>query len=339
MGREEADATSAFLIGVDEAGYGPNLGPLVISATVWQVPRGVRSEGLFEVLAKVVAQKAGREARTGGAEKGGVTGKPVVIADSKQLHQSGRLGPLERGLLAMLATTGHRPRSCQELWSALFPAGEATRRAIPWYADDLRAVPVENDPAELDALAAALCTGLEAAGVRLLAIRSRAIFEEEFNGLVERDASKGATLSQATLGLVAECIGPLGDAPIHVLCDKHGGRNTYAPLLESVFPDVLVEIHGEGRERSVYRFGPSERRIEFRFQAKAESHLPAALASMASKYLRELAMLAFNDFWCGRVAGLRPTAGYPVDARRFKDAIAAPLAELGIDDRRIWRMK
>ena len=26
-----------YLIGTDEAGYGPNLGPLVISATVWQV--------------------------------------------------------------------------------------------------------------------------------------------------------------------------------------------------------------------------------------------------------------------------------------------------------------
>ena len=28
----------AYLIGTDEAGYGPNLGPLVISATLWEVP-------------------------------------------------------------------------------------------------------------------------------------------------------------------------------------------------------------------------------------------------------------------------------------------------------------
>ena len=28
-----------YLIGTDEAGYGPNLGPLVISASVWHVPR------------------------------------------------------------------------------------------------------------------------------------------------------------------------------------------------------------------------------------------------------------------------------------------------------------
>jgi hypothetical protein len=67
--------------------------------------------------------------------------------------------------------------------------------------------------------------------------------------------------------------------------------------------------------------------------------LPAALASMASKYLRELAMEALNAFWRHRVAGLRPTAGYPQDARRFKAEIAAVQAELGIPDRQIWRMR
>ena len=67
--------------------------------------------------------------------------------------------------------------------------------------------------------------------------------------------------------------------------------------------------------------------------------MPAALASMASKYLRELAMRAVNHFWCGRLVGLRPTAGYPEDARRFKSEIAAIQAELGIDDRILWRAK
>jgi hypothetical protein len=72
---------------------------------------------------------------------------------------------------------------------------------------------------------------------------------------------------------------------------------------------------------------------------KAEACLPVALASMASKYLRELAMRALNDFWGRRLTGLRPTAGYPSDARRFKTDIATVQAELQIDEHVLWRAK
>ncbi len=46
-----------YLIGTDEAGYGPNLGPLVISATLWQVPDGVQGDDLFELLCGAVAPR------------------------------------------------------------------------------------------------------------------------------------------------------------------------------------------------------------------------------------------------------------------------------------------
>ena len=46
------------------------------------------------------------------------------------------------------------------------------------------------------------------------------------------------------------------------------------------------------------------------FQPRADSeHFCVALASMASKYLRELFMLEFNRFWQEKVPGLAPTAG------------------------------
>ena len=46
-----------YLIGTDEAGYGPNLGPLVISATVWEAPDGVGGEDLFGRLGHVIASE------------------------------------------------------------------------------------------------------------------------------------------------------------------------------------------------------------------------------------------------------------------------------------------
>jgi hypothetical protein len=50
-------------------------------------------------------------------------------------------------------------------------------------------------------------------------------------------------------------------------------------------------------------------------------------------------MRAFNDFWCAQLPDLVPTAGYPLDARRFKAAIAPLQLRLGIEDRILWRLR
>ncbi|MEM7455515.1 MAG: hypothetical protein AAF456_14275, partial [Planctomycetota bacterium] len=68
-----------------------------------------------------------------------------------------------------------------------------------------------------------------------------------------------------------------------------------------------------------------------------ESSLPVALASMVSKYVREVFMMLWNDFWQLEVPGIRPTKGYPVDAKRFKMEIETAQNSLGIEDRTIWR--
>ena len=321
-----------YLIGTDEAGYGPNLGPLVISASLWQVPREVRGDGLYDRLEDVVAATVAK-AREDSARR-------VAMADSKVLYRPGAgLRHLERGLWAALAVLGREPKTWLDVWNVLAPESTAELQTVRWYADYDSPVPLDADRAELQPLATALGQGLAHAGVRLVRLVSRAVFPARFNELLRQHESKGAVLSHLTLDLLARVIEPLDGQPISIICDKHGGRNRYARLLGEHFPDWLIEIYGEGRAQSVYRFGPPQRRVEFRFQTKAESHLPAALASMASKYLRELAMRALNEFWCKRLAGLRPTAGYPQDAKRFKAAIAAEQVRLGIADRVLWRVK
>ncbi len=44
----------AYLIGTDEAGYAPNLGPLVITCTVWRVAKGPADLDLYRLLEAVV---------------------------------------------------------------------------------------------------------------------------------------------------------------------------------------------------------------------------------------------------------------------------------------------
>jgi ribonuclease HIII len=203
--------------------------------------------------------------------------------------------------------------------------------------DYQRELPVHADAEHICQLTGRLQKVLEQAGVSLVAIRSRAVFPEDWNELLDEHGNKSTVLSVLTLRLLAESLAELGDEPVAVICDKHGGRNSYQPLLQRHVTDFLVEVYGEGPQQSVYRWGPSQRRTQVMFCTKAERYLPAALASMASKYLRELAMLAFNDFWGRHLPGLKPTAGYPLDAGRFKADIAAVQAGLNIDDRIVWR--
>jgi hypothetical protein len=123
------------------------------------------------------------------------------------------------------------------------------------------------------------------------------------------------------------------------VCDKHGGRNHYAPLLVDAFSQTLVQVQIESRAVSRYRLPLFGFDVQITFQCQGESFMPTALASMTAKYVRELAMRAFNEYWCERVPDLRPTAGYPGDSRRFKRAIAAVQAALGIDDQVLWRRR
>ena len=65
--------------------------------------------------------------------------------------------------------------------------------------------------------------------------------------------------------------------------------------------------------------------------------MPVALASMTAKYVRELAMAAFNAHWTTLAPELRPTAGYPLDARRWRGDAAAALDRCGIPADAFWR--
>ncbi|MHB1033098.1 MAG: hypothetical protein ACYC35_02380 [Pirellulales bacterium] len=324
----------AYLVGVDEAGYGPNLGPLVISASVWQVPDAARDADLYGRLGRVISSDTRRPA----AKKG--SSGSLAIADSKALYKAGQgLAALERGVLAASAVLGATPGDWLGLWDALAPQAGPRRQSPPWHVDFVQPVPVAADVADLALAVPLLASGLAEAGVRLVQLRSTALFPRRFNELTEACGNKGEVLSRTTLRLVAEVVAPLAGEPVLVVCDKHGGRNRYGAILQEAFPDQFVEVRQEAAVQSVYRFGPAERRVEIRFRVGGEEFLPAALASMASKYLRELAMLAFNDFWRRQVPGLRATAGYPQDARRFKQEISAAQASLGVDDLDLWRQK
>ncbi|HEY2882974.1 MAG TPA: hypothetical protein VGJ15_11080, partial [Pirellulales bacterium] len=245
---------------------------------------------------------------------------------------------LERGVLTALALIGRLPGEWKELWQWLHPQFASQVEQQPWHSGYSSPLPWWMQPDGLSDFAECLQAGLASAGVRLIGIFCRAVFADEFNTLVEA-SNKADALSRITLALVHDALHSIPSDRTHVFCDKHGGRDYYLPLLQQQFPDPWIEIRRESEAESVYRFGGAERPIEIGFYVGGERFLPVALASMTSKYVRETAMRPFNEFWCGRVPGLKPTAGYPTDSRRFKKQIAVVQQELEIDDRILWRSR
>jgi hypothetical protein len=374
-----------ILIGMDEAGYGPNFGPLVVAATVWEVEEEVSGVGC-----RVSVGRGKHRAENGRLRIGDcglrIAGRPtqstirnpqseigidlyarlrnivaksaserrIAIADSKTLYNPGTgLRQLERGVHAVLLSL----QAQLQCWSSLVRFCEADpdnrHQKVCWPDGFDCNLPVDATCDELSRLAVRFTRACDSAGIKAIAIRARLVYPAQFNELVDYYGSKGAALSHITVGLLREMIdfvtqpdnataispapSPQSLVPIYAVCDKHGGRNYYTALLQHHFSEHWIEPVFESHSESRYEWGPPEARVRTHFRMNGERFLPTALASMTAKYLRELAMRAFNEFWCARVPNLQPTAGYPTDSHRFRRAVAAAQRELGIEDHDLWR--
>ncbi len=120
------------------------------------------------------------------------------VADSKRLYQSGNgLGRLERGVLALLGTMGHRPGTWCEAWTAL-DGGAGEQFAVDPVVRRLQRAPPAGGGHRPRVGRGRLRSGdgqpgpgLAAAGVRLVALRSRAIFAGRFNELLAAVRRRG----------------------------------------------------------------------------------------------------------------------------------------------------
>jgi hypothetical protein len=157
------------------------------------------------------------------------------------------------------------------------------------------------------------------------------VFAPEYNRVCSHTRNKSLLLWQKCGLLLQEMWRMAGPGESHVVVDRHGGRMRYRRLLRDAFPDCSVDVLEEADKVSRYRIADGDRSMELTFATKADKlAMPTALASMTAKYLRELHMKVFNDYWTERVPGLKPTAGYAGDGKRFLQDIAPVLAREGV---------
>jgi len=304
--------------GIDEAGYGPMLGPLCVGLCVLKVDDwsadGPAPE-LWKRLNRVVAREL----------KG--RGKRIVVADSKKLKlanlRNGEKGAhplthLERTALCFLSAGGLTPGSDEELFDAIGLRLESR----DWYAGDRQVLPVAHDAAALKIDSNLLKVALGKRGITVSAMRCFALCEGAFNDVVRETGSKAETTLASVSGHVRTLLSSLDKSDerhsVRIVCDRLGGRTRYLEPLRARLGGVGVETLEETEAWSRYRIGRSDSDVTLSFMPEAETkHMPVALASIIAKYARELAMARFNRYWCARAPELKPTAGYTTDARRW----------------------
>jgi ribonuclease HII len=318
-----------ILAGIDEAGFGPVLGPLVVSATVLQVPDGSADECLWTRLASAVVKKPGRR-------KG-----RIAIGDSKKLYsrQNGAgLEHLERGVLAAMLGCGGHGRTLRELLQQVCPGVLAQVDTYPWYAELESPIPSCISETDLTLAGNALATAMREVGVSMLELVSEPVFVGEYNRLTEGTNNKSVTLMSVAWRLVMRIWESMRGGEARVYVDRQGGRSHYLQPLQQIFPGCEMKVLDESSRLSAYRVSDGRRSMELHFLVKGDEHqLPVALASMLSKYLREQLMGRFNSFWRGEIPEIEPTSGYYVDGNRFFQEILPRIERLGLDRRIIYR--
>ncbi len=313
-----------WIIGVDEAGYGPNLGPFVMTAVAFRVPSDECD--LWDVLRSAVRRDCEPD-----------DGR-ILVADSKIVHSGPhKLKRLEQAVHAALPDE-QGPKTLSALIQQRYPSSCDGLRAERWYTGETL-LPVEERD-NTSRVGAPLTRACADCGVTCSLIRGVLICAEQFNALIAAHGSKGAVLCHGLEELIRAAWTLSGDEPLLLFVDKHGGRNTYAPQLQDAVPEGMVVAHQESNARSVYSVRGASRSVRFTFQPRADAeHFTVALASMVSKYVREVLMREFNDFWLSQLPGLKPTAGYPLDARRYYESIRPAMTRLGIAESAVWRTR
>jgi hypothetical protein len=321
-----------ILAGIDEAGYGPLLGPLVVGCCAFEVEAQTAGDlpCVWSRLKKSVSKTRSK------------SGRKLHINDSKLVYSPAvGLRELERSVLAVAATMGDWPVDLNGFLRVVAADAIADLAEHGWYEPDAaESFPLEQDAMNIRVLANGLRAEMDRAGTHCVYLNGRVVPERQYNRMVDATRNKGSVLFSLAAVHLDHLLKTFGDRGLVIFCDRQGGRSSYGHLLRLMFEEWSLEVLKETDGHSEYRLLRDGHDVRILFCEKAEAQcLPVAMASMLSKYLRESLMRRFNSFWQAHLPQLQPTAGYYTDGLRFLNDIQSKRLELGVLDSNLIRSR
>lgn len=327
-----------ILAGIDEAGYGPLLGPLVVGCCAFEVEDVGDGEApcLWKRLGKLVSRNRTK------------SGRKLHVNDSKQVYNPGiGLKELERSILCLAMASERRPINLDGFLALVCPEAINDLSLHPWYAAaEEEAFPIEQEMLGVSLFANGLRVEMERNQTRCIHLAARVVPERQLNNLMNQTRNKASALFSVAAQHLDHLLRTYGKQGLVIFCDRQGGREHYGQLLRLMFEDWGLEIVREEDGHSEYLLhhpkskgeGPPAVRLMFKEKCEEQS-MSVAVASMLSKYLREALMRRFNAFWHKYLPLVAPTAGYYNDGQRFLADIEAKRRELGIRDDELIRAR
>ena len=239
--------------GIDEAGYGPLLGPLCVGCVVVRVADHDPGDGapdLWQRLEEIVC-------RTKSDSRG-----RIAIDDSKKLKgaRSAKRHPMariERAVLSAASAVGGSDVIADEASLLNFLGADDTASKLRPVDRDSRPLPVGGDAGTLAIDAARFARGCTAAGVEPILMQVDARSPEAFNRDLKRTRNKASVNLECVMrhvhaARVAAAAAEPGSHP-RIIVDRLGGRLRYREELARAFPGSSIVVVAEHPDLSRYR--------------------------------------------------------------------------------------
>lgn len=321
---------ATLVAGIDEVGYGPILGPLVVASSIFLIEENPEEDMWIRLQNSIGKNKKG-------------LGSRLLVTDSKKAwSKNAKVNQLERTAKAFINQLDLKGTVS---FSSIIPhvTNDMARQAAkyPWY----RAIYNSTIPEINLSVSNRLTDDMKHEGMEFIDFRCVCTDVEEYNRIVKTMDNKSWAVIFPMLELVRQiiAIGVFCRAKNYIIySDRLGGRMYYEEILKQI-PGFKSSIMYESQTISKYNLVDNRgRNLQIQFEVKADDkRLPVALASMVAKYTREKIMEHMNKYFKTLQPNLRPTAGYWTDGLRFLRDIeeSGTLYASGLDIESMRRVK